>query len=209
MSMLNRTEAELIIQALTGGDGPDDGETIIFGLNGWVFGLFQTVLEDILVLEGEEPYIALVSTHVDGIEWRLISGGDVDHPEGDFVLRNETDDLEPFRVTSDALDQLLTLDDTGIIIGEDSSPILGHLTAVENIDVGSIATTAFADLAITVTGAEDGDDCSAVPFGGLDAGLVIAAIWASTDAVNVRLYNPTGSSIDPVARDWRGSVWKH
>lgn len=85
------------------------------------------------------------------------------------------------------------------------------LTNVAALDFPNMATGTEQELAITVSGAADGDDCRAVPFvttpfSALEAGLSWSAWVSAANTVTVRLRNNSASSINPVSRSWRATV---
>jgi hypothetical protein len=74
----------------------------------------------------------------------------------------------------------------------------------------SIPANSTAELTVTVTGAQLGDQCKAEPTtSGIESGLMVYAYVSSTDIVTIRLANITTSVIDPVSRDYNVFVWKH
>jgi len=82
------------------------------------------------------------------------------------------------------------------------------LKGTATLDFGSITTLATAELTITVTGAAVGDPVSAGPPSTLNAGLMVTAYVSATNTVTIRLYNSTGSSIDPASSSWSVTVHK-
>jgi hypothetical protein len=77
-----------------------------------------------------------------------------------------------------------------------------------SLDFGSIATTATAELTITVLGAAAGDVVAVGPPSDLDAGLLATAYVSAANTVTVRLYNSTGGAIDPADSVWNVAVIK-
>jgi len=59
-----------------------------------------------------------------------------------------------------------------------------------------------------VSGAEVGDAVVAVPPTTLETGLVHCHFVSAADTVTTRLFNGTGSSIDPALANWRFRILK-
>jgi len=85
---------------------------------------------------------------------------------------------------------------------------LGFITATATLDFGSIATTATADLTITVTGAAVGDAVILGLPAAPAAGIVFFAFVSAADTVKVRAMNITGLSVDPASATYRATVIK-
>lgn len=170
-------------------------------------GSVVVIKKDNIQVWADEPIVDLFSNDASGKRWKWVSGGGNVHTAGDAILHNETDGRQPLRVKGDALDELLVLDDDGIEIGAGNA-IKKHLTAVGSLNFGSIAAQTTAELNVTLSGLVAGDACEAVPDGSPESGLIWSC-YATTDAVVVRLANVTTGAIDPAARDWRVSAWKH
>lgn len=83
--------------------------------------------------------------------------------------------------------------------------IPGFISATATLDFPSIATQAQAELTITVTGAVVGDLVLMGPPV-LAAGLQATAFVSAVNTVKIRLYNSTGSPIDPVSATWNVAV---
>ncbi len=82
------------------------------------------------------------------------------------------------------------------------SNLTKFITAQANLDFGSIAAGASADLTMTATGATSGNNAFASPAG-IEAGLIWSAWVSAANTVTVRMFNLTGSPIDPANRSWR------
>lgn len=80
--------------------------------------------------------------------------------------------------------------------------LTGPATTGANLDFGSIAAGASADLTLTVTGAVSTDVAVASPQSALEAGLIWNAFVSAADTVTVRMTNITGAPIDPANRFW-------
>lgn len=74
------------------------------------------------------------------------------------------------------------------------------------LDFASIAAGATAELTITVTGAATGDAVSVGPPSTLNAGLQVTGYVSATNTVTVRVYNSTGSAVDPASSTWKATV---
>ncbi len=86
----------------------------------------------------------------------------------------------------------------GFIVGSGST--MTELTAATAaLNFGSIATTASADLTITVTGAAVGDFVVMALPAAPTAGIVFNAFVSAADTVTVRASNITASSVDPAS----------
>lgn len=81
-----------------------------------------------------------------------------------------------------------------------------RLAGSATLDFGSIAAGATAELTITVTGAPVGAAVHLGPPAGLESGLVAFGRVSATSTVTVRLYNSTGSPIDPASATWSAAV---
>lgn len=80
----------------------------------------------------------------------------------------------------------------------------GSLVGTTTVDVGSIAAGAVATFTITVAGAK-ADQQQQVCLGppsAIEANLMWCGVVSADDTVTVRLYNPTGSPIDPASATW-------
>ena len=65
--------------------------------------------------------------------------------------------------------------------------------------VTALATTVVADRSLTVAGAMP-EYAYQVTWPAIDAGLILVTAWCETaGTLKLRLYNPTGSTITPVA----------
>lgn len=80
------------------------------------------------------------------------------------------------------------------------------LSGSATLDFASIASTATAELTITVTGAVAGRSVILGPPSGIEAGLTWSGYVSATDTVTVRLFNTTGAAIDPASATWRAVV---
>lgn len=80
------------------------------------------------------------------------------------------------------------------------------LTGTATLNFPSIAAGAVETLTITVTGAAPGDSVALGPPAAMDAGLIWSGYVSATNTVTVRLYNSTGSPIDPPSAAWRATV---
>lgn len=83
-----------------------------------------------------------------------------------------------------------------------------RVTATASLNFPSIAAGTVSVLTITVTGAATGDSVALGPPSGLESNLIAFGRVSAADTVTVRLYNPTGSAIDPAAATWRATVFK-
>lgn len=87
--------------------------------------------------------------------------------------------------------------------------ILNILTNTATLDYASIATLAYEDLTITVTGAKVGDSVAlGLPAAPL-AGVVFNAWVSATDTVTIRANNYTGTSKDPASASYRVTVFNY
>lgn len=73
------------------------------------------------------------------------------------------------------------------------------LSGSASLNFPSIATTASADLTITVTGAAVGDEVVMALPAAPTAGIVFNAFVSAANTVTIRASNITGGSIDPAA----------
>lgn len=71
------------------------------------------------------------------------------------------------------------------------------------LDFGSISAQTCAELTITVTGANTGDNVALGPPSSIEAGLSWSGYVSAANTVTVRLCNVTGSPIDPASASWR------
>lgn len=74
------------------------------------------------------------------------------------------------------------------------------------LDFPSIAAAGTAELTITVTGAAIGDVVSVGPPSTLNAGLQVTGYVSSANTVTIRVYNSTGSAVDPASATWKAAV---
>lgn len=74
------------------------------------------------------------------------------------------------------------------------------------LDFPSIAAGATAELTITCTGAAAGEAVSIGPPSNLNAGLQVTGYVSATNTVTVRVYNSTGSAVDPASATWKAMV---
>jgi hypothetical protein len=86
--------------------------------------------------------------------------------------------------------------DNGFIVGS-GAQITKVLTGSASLNFGSIATTASADLTITVTGAAVGDEVSLALPASPTAGIVFNAFVSAANTVTVRASNITANAVDP------------
>jgi hypothetical protein len=86
----------------------------------------------------------------------------------------------------------------GFIVGSGST--VSELTAATaTLNFGSIATTASADLTITVTGAAVGDYVVLALPASPAAGIVFNGFVSAADTVTIRATNVTTLSVDPAS----------
>lgn len=84
-----------------------------------------------------------------------------------------------------------------------------HLPAVQaTLDFSSISAGAIGTATITVDGATGGDLVVLGPPSSIEAGLVWSGFVSADDTVTIRLYNTTGSPIDPASATWNVQVTK-
>lgn len=76
------------------------------------------------------------------------------------------------------------------------------------LDFPSIAAGATSELTITVTGAATGEAVSIGPPSTLNAGLQVTGYVSAANTVTVRVYNSTGSAVDPASATWKAIVVK-
>lgn len=88
------------------------------------------------------------------------------------------------------------------------APLAQVLAGTANLNFGSIATLASADLTIAVPGAAVGDPVALAIPAAPDAGLVFNAFVSAADTVTVRAHNYTAGAIDPAAADFTVIVFK-
>jgi hypothetical protein len=88
--------------------------------------------------------------------------------------------------------------ENGFIVGS-GSQITKVLSGSASLNFGSIATTASADLTITVTGAAVGDEVIMALPAAPAAGIVFNAFVSAANTVTIRATNVTGLSVDPAA----------
>jgi hypothetical protein len=88
--------------------------------------------------------------------------------------------------------------DNGFIVGS-GSQITKVLSGSASLNFASIATTASADLTITVTGAAVGDEVILALPAAPAAGIVFNAFVSAANTVTVRATNVTALSVDPAA----------
>lgn len=82
------------------------------------------------------------------------------------------------------------------------------LGATATLNFGSIATTASADLTITVTGAAVGNTVALALPAAPAAGIVFNAFVSAANTVTVRATNVTGSSVDPASASYSVVVFQ-
>ena len=70
------------------------------------------------------------------------------------------------------------------------------------LDLGSIAAGAVSTLTVAVPGAKPGNTVTIGAPAALDAGLLWCGAVSANDEVTIRVYNPTGSPIDPASATW-------
>lgn len=86
--------------------------------------------------------------------------------------------------------------------------ITGVIQGTESVDAGSVSAGGYLTFDIPATGAVQGQLVNVTPPQLLEDGLVMERWWTDTDLVKVRLYNKTGSPIDPAAHTWRFVIFK-
>jgi len=86
----------------------------------------------------------------------------------------------------------------GFISGSGAT-ITKVLSNSASLNFGSIATTASADLTITVTGAAVGDEVILALPAAPAAGIVFNAFVSAANTVTVRATNVTADAVDPAA----------
>lgn len=100
---------------------------------------------------------------------------------------------------------VVAVESDGIWVASDSRV---NLSATAALDFASIATTASADLTITVAGAAVGDAVSLGLPAAPTAGLVFIGFVSATNTVTVRAMNITGSGVDAASATYRATVHK-
>lgn len=100
----------------------------------------------------------------------------------------------------------LSADTTGDVLLGNIMP--AQLTATATLDFASIATTASADLTITVTGAAVGDAVAIGLPAAPAAGLVFFGFVSAADTVTIRAMNITGTGVDAASGTYRATVFK-
>lgn len=93
-------------------------------------------------------------------------------------------------------------------IGATGAALTAVLTATASLNFGSIATTASADLTITVTGAAVGDEVAIGLPAAPTAGIIYQAFVSAANTVTVRATNITANSVDPAAQSFTVAVFK-
>ncbi|MBP2704404.1 hypothetical protein JOL79_11325 [Microbispora sp. RL4-1S] len=76
------------------------------------------------------------------------------------------------------------------------------------LDFPSISAGTVATLTITVAGAAAGDRVAVGAPTTVNASLMWCAHVSAANTVTIRLYNPTGGSIDPSSATWKVSVFQ-
>lgn len=94
----------------------------------------------------------------------------------------------------------------GCTISVDTSAVPTFLTTSANLNFGSIAANACAELTLTVPGAATGDAVAAAWPSTLEAGLNGMMIVTSTNTVTVRLCKITTGSVDPADQAFRATI---
>jgi hypothetical protein len=89
--------------------------------------------------------------------------------------------------------------------GLNLTSVLGASSA---LNFGSIATTASADLTITVTGAAVGDTVALALPAAPAAGIVFNAFVSAANTVTVRATNVTADAVDPASATYAVTVFK-
>lgn len=111
-------------------------------------------------------------------------------------------------------DQAGTLSAAGMIVGLDSDGVWvaaagkAVLTATAALDFASIASTASADLTITVAGAAVGDSVSVGLPAAPTAGLIFMGFVSAANTVTVRASNITAGAVDAASATYRATVIK-
>lgn len=84
-----------------------------------------------------------------------------------------------------------------------------HLPAVQaTLDFSSISAGAIGTQTVAVDGAASGDLVTLGPPSSIDSGLMWSGFVSADDTVTIRLYNTTGSPIDPASATWNVQVTK-
>jgi hypothetical protein len=121
---------------------------------------------------------------------------------GGAITRSDADTRYARRDTTAT--QYISADSLGLA---GTTRVKGVRSNTAALDFASIAAAAEAELSVTVTGAAAGDLANCSPSGSLEANLAIAACYAGTNVVTVRLRNlNTVGSIDPASRTWRATA---
>ena len=84
----------------------------------------------------------------------------------------------------------------------------GTVTMSSVVDIASITAGAFGTSAIGWTGLSTSDTLVWTAPSNLDSSLIPSAYISGTGTITVKLFNPTGSPIDPAAGTWKFAVIK-
>lgn len=84
-----------------------------------------------------------------------------------------------------------------------------NLVGRRTLDVGSILAGTVSTFTITVPGCRAAFDqaVALAPPPGIESNLLWSGVVSSDNTVTVRLYNPTGSPIDPASGTWGARVF--
>ena len=93
-------------------------------------------------------------------------------------------------------------------VGATGATLSAVLLGSSSLNFPSIASTASADLTITVTGAAVGDEVAMALPAAPTAGLVFNAFVSAADTVTIRASNITGSPVDAAAATYSVLVFK-
>ena len=100
--------------------------------------------------------------------------------------------------------------DLGVAIVDGSgvgTPIMSSVAAAATVDTASIPAQSCRDIAVTVTGAAAGAECSPGPPAALPAGLSASCYVSAAGTAQFRLCNVTAAAVDPASLTYRVRVW--
>lgn len=105
---------------------------------------------------------------------------------------------------------LATLDSGGRVPAAQLAGVsaVAPLTATATLNFASTLSAATsAELTVTVTGAAVGDKVALGAPSTLEAGLIPFGYVSATNTVSIRVFNGSGSTVDPASASWKVAVF--
>ena len=75
-----------------------------------------------------------------------------------------------------------------------------------SINFPGISSGSTVESTVTISGAKTSNSCNCSPDGSIEAGLIWSCYVSAANTVTVRMFNTTGSVINPAIKNWKITV---